>query len=91
MKLYHKHPDQLANLREFRAFMADNSGLAFFLPSPIAAPWHVQAYIGNYLINFWPHKMTAQVENEKSVQGRRAMQDAVDSVNDDNFGVIEDF
>lgn len=74
-------------------------GLNLFKPNHAAAPWHFQAVIDRgaetILINFWPHKMKAQREGCRAVEGVDAILQMVSEAFSDaerlqDFDVIED-
>lgn len=49
----------------------------FFLPNPVAAPWHVQARANNHVYNIWPHKAKWQKDNDKAKYGWDALFKAI--------------
>ncbi len=68
--------------------------IRFFQPSPIKAPWHVQAVLGEIELNFWPHKMKGQRRPLPAVEGAQALfallQEALhDYHNEDDLQVVE--
>lgn len=71
MKLFHSKNNkrQAENVRQFERLMAMNSDIKFFQPRPDVAPWHVQAEVNGFLMNFWPHLLKANFDGEKSVTG----------------------
>lgn len=92
IKYYHKWPHELENVEAFKKFVARNPNVEFFQPSPIAAPWHVQAEVNGTLLSFWPHKLKGRAEgtNEKTRGGRRHLQMLVDrALRDEDFAVID--
>jgi hypothetical protein len=66
------------NVEEFKKFVERNPNVEFRNPSPVAAPWHVQATVNGVLINFWPHKMKGQIDGERCKSGAKALQAMVD-------------
>lgn len=73
---YQNHPDHGINNQNFATAIVPYN-LDLFRPSPEKAPWHLQTKIdfGHYpiVLNFWPHKMKAQREGFKAVEGINAV------------------
>lgn len=65
-----------------------------FWPNYEAAPWHLQAVVGEQLINFWPHKAKAHVAYESQVAyDLQAVFETVRRVQNEtleDFNVVED-
>ena len=74
MRLWSSAPHHEPALEEFRRLMAMNSDVVFYAPSPILAPWHIQAEINGITLDFWPHKLKGRLGHEKSKQGYVALQ-----------------
>jgi len=94
MQFYQNHPDEAANIAAFTAIITNFSGLSLFQPNAEKAPWHVQAIIdiGQYPIwlNFWPHKLKAQREGCKSIEGAEAIQRLIEQAYDDASTISDD-
>jgi len=94
MQFYQNHPDEAANIAAFTAIIANFPGLPLFHPNAEKAPWHVQAviYIGHYPIclNFWPHRLKAQREGCKAVEGAQAIQRLIEQAYDDALSTSSD-
>ena len=85
MKLFCKNRDaeQEHNVRQFERLMAMNTDIKFFQPQPLKAPWHVQAEVNGYVLNFWPHRLKGNFDGEKAVQGYRALQALIGEARED--------
>ena len=77
--------------------MAQEEGILrdLFWPNRREAPWHLQAKVGNNLMNFWPHVMKSHIQYTKDVAvGFRAMQAMIRAAKigeeDDDFDVFDD-
>lgn len=76
--LYNKHyvnptkPHHKDNVRQFLEAV-DETKLEYFWPNYDNAPWHVQARVNGYIINFWPCSNRANIDREKSVYGKGAI------------------
>lgn len=80
-------PDHATNNARFAQIVKDYPQLAPFQPAPEKAPWHWQAVIdlGGYvqIVNFWPHRMKAQRDGFKSVQGEQAVRGVIEGALED--------
>lgn len=87
MQFYQNHPDDAANIAAFTAIIVNFPDLSLFQPNAEKAPWHVQAVIdiGQYPVwlNFWPHRLKAQREGCKAVEGASAIQRLIEQAYDD--------
>jgi len=87
MQFYQNHPDEAVNIAAFTAIITNFPGLSLFQPNADKAPWHVQTIIeyGQYPIwlNFWPHKLKAQREGCKAVEGAMAIRRLIEQAYDD--------
>lgn len=84
MKLWynHRYPEQQNNLREFERLMHMNQDVTFMQPNRIAAPWHVQAWIGGVQLDVWPHLLKGRIGQQKAKVGYRALQRLIQSARD---------
>lgn len=57
-------------------------GYQVWHPALNSAPWHIQANINNYLVNFWPCAGKMQVDGETVRGGRHAVELEVNRVKD---------
>tara|TARA_R110000851_G_scaffold97428_1_gene211125 strand:+ start:8808 stop:9101 length:294 start_codon:yes stop_codon:yes gene_type:complete len=54
------------------------------------APWHVQAEINGFEVNFWPHTMKAYCSGFGTVEGLQAIINMINEVNDEeNVEMVE--
>lgn len=94
MQFYQNHPDDTANIAAFTAIIANFPGLSLFQPNAGKAPWHVQAIIDigqcPVFLNFWPHRLKAQREGCKAVEGVAAIQRLIEQAYDDAISTSSD-
>ena len=92
--MYYRDDWERQNAKNF-IFCAIDHGIEndLFWPNYQSAPWHLQAEINGYVINFWPHKEKAHVAYESKVAyGLPAMFDTVRRVQNDtldDFDLVE--
>lgn len=99
MQLYANpnRPDHAKNNAEFLEVVNRFPDLHLFQPSPIKAPWHVQAVIDGpspQLLNFWPHSLKGQRDGHKAVEGAAAIEGiirgALEDAQEHPFDLIEE-
>ena len=94
--MYAVNEEQYQNNEGFIVCAQENNIISLlFWPNYAAAPWHLQAIVGEKLINFWPHKMKAHVAYESQVNhGIQAVFETVRRVQSEkieDFDIVEDF
>jgi hypothetical protein len=84
------------NCQAFEGIVFDHPDIHFFQPSPIKAPWHVQAILPGaepIVLNFWPHKMKGQRQPFPAIEGvakvRSIIAQAIQDAKEEPFDVIE--
>lgn len=89
MELYQNpdRPEHATNNAAFLRVVNEYPWMRIFKPSPVQAPWHVQAIVDEgetpITLNFWPHKLTFQREGFKSVQGLAALRGIIEGAYED--------
>lgn len=74
MQYYYRDTFERENCEQFEMLTDCYPDIHFFQPSPIKAPWHIQAFLDDgsdepIELNFWPHKAKGQRRPEKAVEG----------------------
>ena len=78
MQYFFRDAFERANCDQFDLLVECYPNIRFFQPSPVKAPWHVQAFLDDgsdepIELNFWPHKAKGQRRPERAVDGWSAV------------------
>tara|TARA_R110000851_G_scaffold13381_1_gene45813 strand:+ start:17 stop:310 length:294 start_codon:yes stop_codon:yes gene_type:complete len=79
-----KHPEDWENLLHFETIInATKIRSDLYFANHEKAPWHVQAVINGFQVNFWPHKMKAHAQGFGTKTTRHAIIDMIHSIKDE--------
>ena len=88
---FNKYPEHNENLLHFETIINGTgirSGLYF--ANHEKAPWHVQAVIHGFEINFWPHTMKAHAQGFGTKATQHTIINMINSIkNEKDFEVVE--
>tara|TARA_R100000541_G_scaffold45939_1_gene52972 strand:- start:152 stop:448 length:297 start_codon:yes stop_codon:yes gene_type:complete len=88
---FNKYPEHNVNLLRFETIInATQIRSDLYFANHEKAPWHVQAVINGFEINFWPHTMKAHAQGFGTKESQHKIIDMIDSIkNEKDFEVIE--
>tara|TARA_R110000772_G_scaffold72690_4_gene158575 strand:+ start:259 stop:552 length:294 start_codon:yes stop_codon:yes gene_type:complete len=81
---FNKYPKHYENLLNFEIII-NETGIRsdLYFANHEKAPWHVQAVINGFEVNFWPHTMKAFAQGFGTKATRHAIIDMIWSIKDE--------
>ena len=81
---FNKYPEHYENILYFETIIDTTEiGSDLYFANHEKAPWHVQAIINGFEVNFWPHKMKAYAQGFGTKTTQHEIIDMINSIKDE--------